>query len=565
MHIQKSGTLRFLIIFSVAILVLFQTAFWFATFIAQRKFVSTRALTFFQPRQSSLALPKQEVTISVSKPLPDLSAAKAPVWLLFRSLRSTILQVEKSVGADLEVFHLQRDVRILKLSCISSFANEICNITARVHLRREDPHSTLFYPFESATRPLNLDSQHCKLAVSGDFSTTASESTTSSVYKVQNTSSSVGQVQLSPEADVIVQVDCHGLQSTHASRILIVLITKRPMLVKVLESWHQEASNNTLPFPNHILVTGTSDDIAAGLAILRDLFSNGTICAQVEAAADAQILCPPSLDPVQQASSVRLSIKFAEVKPCPGAGDSARSCAVSTAMEAAAGRGSAYDYLLIQGAGYAACAGTTLRLMQNVLALRRAFSLVRCGWRASCVLVHAGDALFWAEMLRRPVDVPPESVLFHYGHGLNSDARARFADAGLLVTRSPMVYEGAAGECDAALTAEASATGGHEDEGYREDSGCVPVVDELSPCLDGRKAVQELLRPQWFRRVKESSRDLRVQVGRDVRVQAISRYRVRSASVCWCRGPFVCWCRGPSVCWCCGPSVCWCRGPAVRD
>ena len=50
----------------------------------------------------------------------------------------------------------------------------------------------------------------------------------------------------------------------------------------------------------------------------------------------------------------------------------------SALSEPAAG---AHDYLLLQGAGHAVCGGATARIVQHALALRRAFSLIRCGQR----------------------------------------------------------------------------------------------------------------------------------------------------------------------------------------
>ena len=483
--------LRFWATISISIVVLFQSLLWFASLIEHRKafrrIIGTRVIT---DQNSGILqnLHNKAVVSAASSARIELSAV--PAWLLFRSIRSTVLQVESTLMADMEVFNLGRDTRVLDLSCNGSIfqIEDMCNISLLVHLRKEDPYSNLFHSFEAATRPKNLDSHLCILSVpEQDFILTQDRHLVSSS---QNTSG-LQQLRLSPWHDATVRVDCRGLLSSDTSRILIVLIADYSTIATVLSSWHYEAETNALSFPTHVLILGGKEALSSARSLVDGLIRNGSVCATIEplngvldGLSSKQLVCPPAVDPASSQSMLKLILTFAPVESCPATADgiaATRRCQIAAALEVARGRAGSFDYLLVQGAGYATCPGATLRIVQNVLALRRAFSLVRCGRMASCFLIHAADAGFWATTLRQaPAAATADAVLFHHAHGLNAAARDRFADTGLLVTRSPLVHDAhaagtaaaAASICTTQLAGEAEAEGGHEDEGYREDTGC---------------------------------------------------------------------------------------------
>ena len=99
---------------------------------------------------------------------------------------------------------------------------------------------------------------------------------------------------------------------------------------------------------------------------------------------------------------------------------------VAASQEASANR---FDYVLLQKNSYDVCEGRVTHLVQHVLSLRRGFSMVRCGWKASCLLLNRHDVSYWLNVLE---DASPsdslEEVLFHGSHGLNPRAQRYFGD-----------------------------------------------------------------------------------------------------------------------------------------
>jgi hypothetical protein len=306
---------------------------------------------------------------------------------------------------------------------------------------------------------------------------------------------------------------------------LVVIIAEHSHIALVLASWIREAELCKQTIPINLLISGTENTLIATNDVIQQLAVERKLCVRIDDLSEVRgevDVKPPSrrqhIVCSTEGGRTDLTVMFARVgmrqegQQPSDRGVSRGASSLSAALESAGRRANssdrAFDYLLLQGAGYSVCPGASLRATQHVLALRRDFSLVRCGWGASCALVHARDAGFWARVLQpAESDAHAQSLLYHHSQALHAESFQRFGDAGLLVTRTPLVHtaepaaeapgssRGSQRGCDSPLTAE---VGGHEDEAYLESSGCIAPLDELSPCADPHKAVEVLQRPRWF-------------------------------------------------------------------
>jgi hypothetical protein len=67
-------------------------------------------------------------------------------------------------------------------------------------------------------------------------------------------------------------------------------------------------------------------------------------------------------------------------------------------------------------------------------------------------------------------------------------------------------------QCGESLSSKANSYVFHDEEHYREETGCVTLVDMLSPCFDKKKSIEFLLHPQWFKTLPKPSIGIPVQV-----------------------------------------------------
>jgi hypothetical protein len=178
----------------------------------------------------------------------------------------------------------------------------------------------------------------------------------------------------------------------------------------------------------------------------------------------------------------------------------------------------AFDFVLLLDGRHPICRGSLRPFLQQVLALRRGFSLLRCGPSTSCLVLHRRDILFWRDALTRAWAERQgfSDVFLHSANGLNSASRKQVGDAGIYVAHSTIIgriipnaeshemteNQLSGPRCGDSLTVNVSTPGsaGDDDreEVYREETGCIPVVDALSPCHDRRKSVGVLLQPRWL-------------------------------------------------------------------
>ena len=283
---------------------------------------------------------------------------------------------------------------------------------------------------------------------------------------------------------------CSNLRSSYASRILVVIVAEHSHIALVLASWIREAELYKQTIPINLLISGTENTLITENDVIQQLVVERKLCVRIDDLSEVRgkvTVTPPTrrqhIVCATEGGITDLTVMFARVDmrqegQQPSDRDVSRGASsLSAALESAERRANssdrAFDYLLIQGAGYAVCPGASLRATQHVLALRRTFSLVRCGWGVSCALVHARDASFWARVLRpAESDAHAQSLLYHHSQALHAESFQRFGDAGLLVTRTPLVHtaelaaeapgssRGSQRGCDSPLTAEAGGARG---------------------------------------------------------------------------------------------------------
>ena len=473
-------------------------------------------------------------TLSVSnlkeRPFRSLNRSEVPGWLLFRSIRSAILLAEKELDTDLKVADIDEDVEIVDAYC-SSYGfrkDSACNITLEVTLSRElDMHSLFENLHETATRSLHNDGDFCQISFDEE--------------SVKRTSSYDLQTFVSS------RLVCRNLVFSESSRVLMVTAAENTDVISSLISF---AENWTVPL--HLSIVGAADQLSAATRAVHAAVRQSSACALIVPHHDSGNIVPhhdsgkgsiacsggAAAEAGERRPLLHVHLTESAPKPAcpnvrapmprpgsrPGERPASRpdpeptACSVSQLLRAARAPLAApgrHDYvLLLQGAELAACPVALGRLLQAVLALRRAFSLVRCGRRASCVLLDALDVPFWLDRLAAAAGGgpgpagPADEALFHAAHGFNEPARRHFGDRGALVAYLPAAARSGPGgpRCGDALDAlngsdsDAPAAAGHEEELYRRGSGCVPEVDFLSPCGDAAKGVAALQRPDWFQR-----------------------------------------------------------------
>ena len=407
------------------------------------------------------------------------SAKKIPDWLLFRSLRSTIFQSEHKLSMDMMPLDFQKNMEVQEFNCTSASDDQICDISLDIYLRMEKRQPG--FTNEEKLRISLIDDRTCHVKLHGPFIRYGSE-----YFQAM--------------------VSCHDLRLSDTSQTLVVL---DHMDVASLSSWIKQAESSVVPF--HLSVVGLIDDETINKSMVPAVMQ-GHVCVsfQMPSSKSPVIVCPDTQ------SYPKLHVKFDAAFPevCPQQSQinlNKEFCALSTLLAAASTQmatSRAYSFVLIQRGAHSVCGSSAARLVQEALALRRAFSLIRCGQRASCLLLNARDLVHWSGVLSAasPSD-SLEDVLFHSAHGLDARSRHHFSDRVALVTHSP-VAERRRGSparpedrhlgprCGQPLDSPAAKVR-HEDDRY-DSARCVPEVDFLSPCVDESKSVAVLQRPGWL-------------------------------------------------------------------
>ena len=426
---------------------------------------------------------KKRENFDIAKTRTTKSMETIPEWLLFRSVRSAIFQSEHKISIDMMLLDFREDVEVQEVNCTSASDDQTCDISFHIYLRTEE-EGHLGFTNERTTRNSLTDDRNCDVQLHGPFIRYGSKS-------------------------FQAMVSCHELHLSDMSHTLVVL---DHMDKVTLSSWIKHAESIVVPF--HLSVVGSIDEKTINKSMVPAVMQ-GHVCVsfQMPSSKTPVMICPNT--------GVRLSHPMLHVKFEAGSSEVCKQqsqidlkhefCALSTLLAAASTQmatSRAYSFVLIQRGAHSVCGSSAARLVQEALALRRAFSLIRCGQRASCLLLNARDLVHWFGVLSAasPSD-SLEDVLFHSAHGLDARSRHHFSDRVALVTHSP-VAERRRGSparpedrhlgprCGQPLDSPAAKVL-HEDDRY-DSAQCVPEVDFLSPCADETKSVASLQRPGWL-------------------------------------------------------------------
>ena len=424
------------------------------------------------------------------------------------------------MSADLRVMDYDQDIKIKNMSCseVGVHFELACNISLDITLAVEDHLSASDNLYETATRPLNLEEDSCAIYFLDD--------------SIKHSFGSERQ------SAVLMHVNCRNLRFSESSRTVVVLASENLMAIS---GWIKEAKNSEIPF--HISVICPVDKLSAvRIAILEVVHSSG-ICVIISKDFDANLeslICSQEMSSRPMHPKLYISLEIGEKsgrckKPPLKANTTKKteenlqhweeSCAAIEMLGVAALQVAStlrFDFVLLQKNSYDVCEGQMTRTVQHVLSLRRAFSMVRCGWKVSCLVLNSHDISHWTSML---IDASPsdslEEVLFHGSHGLNTRAQRHFGDRAALVTHTPAVqrrpddsiWRARYGpRCGQPIDRSTHPRALHDEELYRTATGCVPEIDFLSPCGDAAKSIAALQRPHWRRRRPAPRPALSVQV-----------------------------------------------------
>ncbi|EKX55242.1 hypothetical protein GUITHDRAFT_99024 [Guillardia theta CCMP2712] len=466
-------------------------------------------LSLFHERLWPSTRPRRLATLSNVR----VSLATIPSWMLFRASRSAVLQAEKELGKEFDVVSVQDSIKPLSISCSGEdkVSEEICELSMELslaHLHGLWSSLSEVLPFAQTRRPSFNEADSCNV-------TSMSSSSHHGVHHVNVKCSNMGR-----------------RRRVGAFLSFINRHTKEEEEIPVLVSWldHLSLPLFVAPFDLFLVapfeLSSLVEKQVSRLLRRRDDNAHKALCVRIRKWKDVgggRVLCStPGLEQGSVSSNVPI-IWISKV-----AGDESSQTSTGKvdqvirtlkAVEGSIGHVHNYEYFMFVEQSFFVCGRVFSHFLQNILSLRRSFTLIACGRELSCFLGEWRDLKFWSRAVSAPARERTSksySLLQVVGKE-KIEFRRHFGDAPSFRSLEDMLFsaDDEKGRQRCERTVRFSDEELHKpeaEETHEEETHCVGHIDMLAPCQDPHKTVSFLAHPRWSHQMRSKRRLLSVQI-----------------------------------------------------